>query len=45
LAARNLQRQELGTAIYGETKFMDLTPSEFKEVIEGTLEPPELENL
>jgi cathepsin F len=31
-AAKVFQKQELGTAIYGETEFMDLTPTEFKKI-------------
>jgi len=30
-AAKMWQENELGTAVYGETKFMDLTPKEFRE--------------
>lgn len=31
-AAKKLQFEEKGTAIFGETQFSDLTPEEFKKV-------------
>ncbi|KAE9550641.1 hypothetical protein FO519_006158 [Halicephalobus sp. NKZ332] len=31
-AAKVLQKQELGTAVYGETQFMDLTADEFRKI-------------
>uniref|UniRef100_A0A7E4UN97 Pept_C1 domain-containing protein n=1 Tax=Panagrellus redivivus TaxID=6233 RepID=A0A7E4UN97_PANRE len=32
-AAKMYQKSELGSAVYGETQFMDLTPSEFKRIM------------
>jgi len=31
--AKKYQKKELGTAIYGETQFMDLSKDEFRKVI------------
>lgn len=31
-ASKVLQKQELGTAVYGETQFMDLTADEFRKI-------------